>query len=635
MSLKRRSFVKAAVMLPIALFWNGISSSIIDAAGFRKGGTSGIGVSVNLATMALVNTSGSTQGVGSISPFFYLPFKKGDIVRSDWPIIKISGVAQPHSYGLDSYYSDGSLRGVAVFFRTTASIAGSTTQPFEIWSGGSKPAASARALSELPGWSVPANCVTVNGTGKSGTGFGFPSGTTWSAWLTNDANNVEQFVYMDGAAGKVWRILTHMAATQGGAAHGQLEVYHYIAALTDGSGNLGGFRYLPRMCQPWYDVDSPAKNWRAFTALNWKVGAATATPFLFGQTAGSPFTAKSFTASSSSAGLVQCTFSAEPGYYCGAQDATVLGGYLTGITGLAGLDGNSLYFLVDNNTTAANLGNASYGGGDIVLTSSGSATFNPAYVCTTFGNIFGYDKDVKWNFFQGAGSITAESAFRVTIDKTYWRSIPGLIPAWSLALNGVTNGGTIQEASWHGAGPFDYSQVCIGYDRTSTSIGGEGVDHPGLGPISQSGAQDFFNQSTNSEKFARLAAYLTSNLAASFKTVSTRTIVNLSDPGKSYTGFPTNKATALAWSTQSAAACQFDGGHSLPPNNGYFYDSTFMMGMTYGSNHEPEGCYWGYLRFGQPEQHDILQELANHGVLQIDTSASGRNPTSPSTKYAM
>ncbi|MGH7098334.1 MAG: hypothetical protein ACREE4_11825 [Stellaceae bacterium] len=196
---------------------------------------------------------------------------------------------QPYSWGMQNYWSDGSLRYAGFMLRCGAAIAGSGTLAVSVRPGGSCPAPSARTLTE-----VYAQNLVVTGVGL-GAGPAYGLGGTWQSWLNGDANQPEAYVYMDGAAGKVWRCLSHFAESEGGTPHGTLECYHYIAGLTDASGNLGGFRYLGRICQPWYNLDpmngssgAPANDWAASTAyssgagiiplsgnLNWMIFEAT------------------------------------------------------------------------------------------------------------------------------------------------------------------------------------------------------------------------------------------------------------------------------------------------------------------------------------------------------------------------
>ena len=289
-----------------------------------------------LSTLTLVNTSVSTQAANFVSPMFGWTFKKGELpaeaiftasistttmtvsavasgtlavgqlirgtglvgttitalgsgsggtgtytvsdsqtlssttlFASGAPLFKNASTPQPFSWGCQTYWSDKSLKFASFMLRSTASIAGSGSVAIGVWGNGTAPSPSVRTVTEVYNESL---IVNVTGAGAS---FGLAGDL--GGWLRSDSNNAEQFVYLDGDAGKVWRFLTHMAPTIGGTAHGQMECYHYVAALTDSSNNLGGFRYLPCIAQPWYNIDSPAKAIRSFTTVNWQHGAGPTT----------------------------------------------------------------------------------------------------------------------------------------------------------------------------------------------------------------------------------------------------------------------------------------------------------------------------------------------------------------------
>lgn len=154
---------------------------------------------------------------------------------------------------------------------------------------------------------------------------------------------------MDGAAGRVWEIEVDCSATQDGAVHGQLVAMIWLQAMTDGAGSLGGYRMQYRLEQPWQDVNSPAKNWRAFTGLSmsWTGGSGgtISAPW--------PFTTATITWASGVAKI------GTNNYYTGASDPSdgyfsrnTVPGYLTNISGVSGVDGNTLYFLTINGETA-------------------------------------------------------------------------------------------------------------------------------------------------------------------------------------------------------------------------------------------------------------------------------------------
>lgn len=204
-----------------------------------------------LTTMTLLNTSGAVQAVGSCTQIFGHPFKKGQIASGDAPIFKTSGgTTIPYSVSvLKATWNDGSLKHAAFMLRLPVTIAGNGSLTVNIYSGGTYPSNSSRTTSD---YSAGGLDLKVNVTGQDNL-----SGT-WTSSLSQGVSvgNSDNYKYMDGDAGRVDRI--RASFRQSSADHGQLEGYWYVAALNDASGALGGIRYMCRVCQPWYNVASPA-----------------------------------------------------------------------------------------------------------------------------------------------------------------------------------------------------------------------------------------------------------------------------------------------------------------------------------------------------------------------------------------
>lgn len=229
---------------------------------------------VTLVTANLVKTDASTISANFIPPLTYQGFRKGDLPcaqpgfagcpAQQCPSMQLSGgTVLSYSWGGQVYWSDGSLKGARFLPRIPNSLSGAagTTLAILYKTNGTCPSASARTLTE----------VYAAGISTSVVGADQLSGT-WAANLTNDAFNRKQTVFLDGDVGKGFTVVTDF--TQSGAAHGQLEDWNYVLALTDSGGGLYGFRHLSRISQPWYDVNSPAKDFRTFTsmAVNWTGG---------------------------------------------------------------------------------------------------------------------------------------------------------------------------------------------------------------------------------------------------------------------------------------------------------------------------------------------------------------------------
>lgn len=216
-----------------------------------------------ITTITLQNTSASTQAAGFVSPMFGVPLAKGQMPAGQYPQFKLGdGTGCPASIWGVSTWPDGSMKFCAAMVRMPSAVAGSGSLAIQVYSGGTAPAASSRSLADLNSADIKVELTGV--TNLSG---------VWTASLNTAISDATDIVVIgDGPAGKVWRI--GGPCKQAGAAHGQLHAWHYVAALSDSTGNLLGLRYLGRIAQPWVDVATPAPNRRVFSA-SLKTGAST------------------------------------------------------------------------------------------------------------------------------------------------------------------------------------------------------------------------------------------------------------------------------------------------------------------------------------------------------------------------
>lgn len=562
-----------------------------------------------LGTLTLVNTSSTMQAAGAVTPMFGWVFKEGDVPNGTAPQFQVGGVNQPFSWGCQSYWSDGSLKFASFMLRTTASITGNGTLSISVMNGGTVPISSARTLTEVEAQSIVVKTTAAPVTGANITG-------TWSAWLNGDANQVEALVYLDGAAGKIWRVLTHFAQMQGGAAHGQLECYHYIVALTDVNGNLGGFRHLGRICQPWYNNDTPAKNYRAFSIITWQYGAVPTTTTLVGADSSTwPFnTTPTFTCTGS--GTVTLNAIIPSSWYSGeGARGWYVPGYLTGASLPAGTDANTIYFASGvQNTTNLTLGSTTWFGGNAVTGSTGIGTFNPVIVVPPFCSIFTATTDARWNFFQGTGSIAADGTIRTQFDHTYWHTTQ-VLPPFDLSL----------AASDNSTFGYNWSPVSIGPAVQSQETTGDRDD---LGEITAWSARHFYNQSAGSETLNRIVGLSNGLTAACFRDATTHTIVNLGDPTTTYTGMPASVANTVSCGYGTGSG--FITGFTVPPA-----DCGPFVWSQNSPNHKPCYCAYVYLITGEPQFLDMLIEEANSGISFYPADTSHRNPSSPIQVYGI
>jgi hypothetical protein len=559
-----------------------------------------------ISSLTLVNTSGSTQAANFISDIVGMSFAQGDVPAGTWFVIKEpGGTVQPQSSTPAvnaSYYPDGSLCWAACMFRSTVSIAGSASVVYQIWNGGTHPAAGARTLAE-----VYTEVLQISGVG-AGANFGLTG--NWNAYLKSDANNLAQYVYLDGAAGTVWRVETEFAATAGGTPHGQLFCYHYIAALTDSLGALGGFRHIARICQPWYNVDSPVKNWRAFSSLSTQHGAGPTTiPLVW------PATPQTFTSTAASKNLTAAVTGNVSHWYSGGAGGNLIPGYVTVAGGAAdtAISTTRIYWAATRNaTTTFQLCKSSNNVSSSYVTAAGDATgvmtFNPVPTCLHFGTIYTHNVNAKWNFFQGAGSLTADHTTRCQYNAPYLHST-GLIPPWNQGLVGVTD----NNATW--AASYDWNPVSIG--PMNDDVGATGSsDNLGLTPAYT--ARHFFNQSAGGEKAVR-AIGLAGAFHGMLRQRATRQLLNLRN--QSYTGMPA-AATGVYWDGVNAST------FTAPPTGNNVFEWVEST-----NSHKPSYAYYPTLVYGSPEFYDTLFEQANFSTSV--TVPSNRNITYPVTKYGI
>lgn len=103
-----------------------------------------------ITTLTLSNASGSLQAANFVTPMFGHPFKKGDIAGASYPKFELTdGTAVPATIWGKTTWSDGSWKFAEFMLRVPNSIAGSGTLTINVKTGGSAPAASARATSDL------------------------------------------------------------------------------------------------------------------------------------------------------------------------------------------------------------------------------------------------------------------------------------------------------------------------------------------------------------------------------------------------------------------------------------------------------------------------------------------------------
>jgi len=531
-----------------------------------------------LTTMSIVNTSGSTQSADFVTPMFGHVFKKGDIAGTDYPQFELTdGTPCPATIWAKATWSDGSWKRCSAMLRVPASIAGSGSLTINVKSGGSTPVASVLSTSALT-----AQDLKVELTSKENI-----TGTLTSALNTGISDNDDVKLIADGAAGKVWRIRQEFMTTAP-ANHGQLECYHYVTALQNSSGALYGIRWLPRITQPWLDVDSPTKAKRGFL-YTLKNGASTTG--LVQPVVGS---AKTF----STAGGTTITMTGH-GLETGMVGVITTTGTLpTGLTagttyGVRVLSANTVSF-------TAQAGDAVRGFPIISVTGSGSGThtFTPHAQVVQFASVWGPATDGKWQYLQGGGSAATDATVRIEFNKAYWKSTR-MLPPYELSLTPNAPSAVSYAPNAHGS--------------LRTAFNDTGGDNT-IGVQPAWVARHFMRQDAASELVVRVNALSLGHYSLNVRRQSTGTIPVLnSNGGTPYTGMGTGDI-ALRWNTSLSQS--HIAPYTLPADDG-------AGCMTAGDmSHWPSSTFYAALITGEPQYDDLMNEVASYAVLHRWDAAS-------------
>lgn len=539
---------------------------------FSGSPTSGGGGGALLTTMTLVNTSGSTQATNFVTDIFGHPFKKGDIPTGTTPKFELTnGTDVPFSMGsAPIYWSDGSLKWAPFMLRVPTTIAGSGTLTINIMSGGTTPSASGRALSDFATGSTDLE-VSV-------TGLDNLSGT-WTSNLNQGvgAANTDNYVYMDGQAGKVWRV--RASFRQSSADHGQLEGYWYVQALQDASSGLYGTRALIRIAQPWYTNDTD-KTYRTFSAWTLKNGASTIRDYFstkFGTSNGKTFTW------SGSGSTMNSTANGFDGYI--PLRLTNSGGALP-----TGLSTGVTYVTDQNNTNTFAISTGVSGGGPVTPSGAGSGT-NTASIypgLTMFGSLFSPGTSGKADYVQAGGSVSAEHTTRIQFSAAYWITT-GMVPRYMV--------GTVSPTA---QASYNFTPMGVGPISQAQDAGGERDD---IGVEPNWLARHFLNQDAGGTQTARIVGLAAGDYSINLRSKTTYTIPVANNT--TYTGMPAAN-TSFQWKGTSSSTSGFTN-----PTNTDFLKLMFAS-LTF--DHQPEVIYYPTLVFGEPQFNDMLTDWGSHAI---------------------
>jgi hypothetical protein len=247
----------------------------------------------------------------------------------------------------------------------------------------------------------------------------------------------------------------------------------------------------------------------------------------------------------------------------------------------------------------------------IPLTGTGSGTFTPCAAIACFTRLNFANSSAEYDFFQGTGSIAADTTLRVTIDRAYWQST-GLIPSYDQALHGSAEGGAITDDTY----PFDWNPYNI---STFAQNQGQGGDHPDIGILPNIAVIEYYNQSKIGLKDVRIIGLSAGLQCSDFKDATLDTIVNLGAgtyTNLSNTGPQGPLSTTLQWGSHDSGNAA---GFTAPPQ-----PPGCMAYSTSTPDHEPNYALWAYLRTGELQYLDFMVELANAKIMTM--APSDRNP---------
>jgi hypothetical protein len=543
-----------------------VNASILAPSTLPLGGATSTGLP---ATLTVENTSASAIGADYIPPMIGHPFKKSNVPSGQYPKFALAdGTNVPYTMFGKTTWADGSLKFASFLLRVPAALAGSASVALTVTSTATAPATtSARTLADLSSGSLDLNVTVAGLDNLSG---------TWVSSLNQGITDADDIlVYGDGACGKVWRVRQQFM--QSGANHGQLECYWYIAALQNAAGGLYGIRYLGRVTQPWFDIDTPAKTYRAFSSLLIKNGAATVRDAWAGHS-----DAKSFTYAGSGNSLA-CTAH-------GFESQTLV--RAAGTTLPTGLTAGTSYFINAEETPNAVRIQATtefYGGSPAVAlsgTASGDFTLTGYPHLTHFGSLWTCGASARWDYVQAGGTVASDATVRVQHDSAYWQT-SGLVPAYEAVTP------TAQTA-------FSYFPMTMGPVQRATGGTGERDD---IGILPAWYVRHLLSQRAIDEQVVRVAGLAQGHAAIAVYSNATKTIKPLN--AGTYAGMPAASAT-FRWDGTTGNT----NGFTSPTGN------SINTGLgTLSFDHQPALAAYALMVTGEPQYMDLMIEFANLSVM--------------------
>lgn len=561
----------------------GLNIAVVGVVGGATGGL--------LKTLQVENFGGADSSPESHTPMFGLGFKEGDMPAGQWPVLKTAGgTVVPYSAGARGSWPDESLKFLPGLARFPDQITGLAQASLRVFAGGSAPVPSSRTLAE-----IYALNISVLGNG----GLDNISGD-WTCAL-QAANVISVTVVADGPAGKVWEFLANFNRL--GSAHGQLVTVFYLQALEDAGGLLAGVRILPRITQPWYDWDTPPKNFRSFTSLQLQYGPVGT---IYDAMANS-YSAKTFTWENAGSGgdLLLSTGYGYPGGLAVRLSTT---GVLP-----AGLSANTTYWIAQNSSNdfyfadGASVGSINNGVNRLHVTSfgTGTHTMTPVPYVSHFCSAWIATSEAKYVWLNGVGSVSSEATLRIRNDVVYDHSTR-ILPPYDLSIGTVANNASY---FW---GPYAVGPLLLFIGTT-----GERGD---IGVLSAYHSRHFYTQAAVDERLARIIGLAQGNLPTNLRDHTLRNLLNFSN--NSYFGMSASVATTVTWRPGSVTA------GFTPPLNPSSYTQCFSGP---DESHQTQFSAYPYFITGEPQFYALLKEAS--GEANFGPPPNDRNATVGGTPY--
>lgn len=542
-----------------------------------------------ITTLSFENTSAGSVASNFIAPMFGHPFKKGDMPAGSFPRFELSdGTVCAHTMYGTSTWDDGSLKLAGFLLRVPSSVSALSTMTVNLTNNGTTAhGTSNRSLSECSSAGTDINVEVVGLDHLSG---------TWVSKLNQGIADGAVEILGNGPAGLIAKVTQEFM--QSNSNHGQLETWFYVVLLQDASGNLAGIRYLGRVVQPYYNVDTPTKSWRSFSSFIlkngtnivrncWAAREGVATPIKYPTTLtsipvnvdGQPYRSRWFEVSN-----------------LGMENQTLV--RLSGTTLPTGMSASTSYF-VDGTIHPNHVGLYNECGLDSsdLTTPSGSAsndlTITAYPYLTHFGSLYTAGNSARYDYVQAGGSIAVDAPVRVRHNSEYWQST-GLVGPY-------------------GASSVD-PQAEYGYELNSmtpiTRYVGRTGEREDLGVLPGWSVKHLISQRAIDEKVVRATGLKHAHAAIAVYDSVTKSIRPLNN--QNYAGMPTT-STDMRWSGNSLHTSGF----THPSNRN---TKTGLSGL--GFDHMPTLSSYPYLLTGEPQFLDTLTEMANLTVMTGYTPAS-------------